>query len=138
MRLVGLPEVTEKDWFSSAAGRAAHVDLLDDAVATWIGQRTEAEVVAAFSEADAAVAPVYDAADVLSDPHVSATEMITTVSDPDLGEMAMQNVLFRMSETPGAIRSHRRSTRRAHGRRPRRVGGRSRPIAELRASGVVA
>jgi len=138
MRLVGLPEVTEKDWFASAAGRAAHVDLLDDAVATWIGQRTEAEVVAAFSEADAAVAPVYDAADVLSDPHVNATGMITTVSDPDLGEVAMQNVLFRMSETPGGIRStggrlgeHTADVLAGLGVDPDR-------LAALRASGVVA
>ena len=105
LRLVGHPEVIDEPWFASAAGRAAHVDLLDGYVADWIAQRTEAEVVAAFEAAQAAVAPVYTAADVINDPHVAATEMIIEVDDADLGPMRMQNVLFRMSETPGTIRS---------------------------------
>lgn len=105
LRLVGHPEVIDEPWFAAASGRAAHVDLLDGYVAEWIEARTEAEVTAAFEEAQAAVAPVYTAADVLADPHVVATEMVTTVDDDDLGPVRMQNVLFRMSETPGSIRS---------------------------------
>jgi hypothetical protein len=31
-------------------------------------------------------------------------ELVTSVDDPDLGPVRMQNVLFRMSETPGSIR----------------------------------
>jgi len=105
MRLVGHPEVLDEEWFSSASGRAEHVDLLDGHVAAWIGERTEAEVTAAFDEARAAVAPVYTAADLVADPQVRALDMITTVDDTDLGPMKMQNVLFRMSATPGSIRS---------------------------------
>jgi crotonobetainyl-CoA:carnitine CoA-transferase CaiB-like acyl-CoA transferase len=109
MTLVGHPEVIEEEWFAKAAGRAAHVDLLDGYVAEWIAVRTADEVTAAFERADAAVAPVYTAADLLDDPQVQALEMITTVDDPDLGELKMQNVLFRMSETPGRIRHTGRS-----------------------------
>ena len=104
MTLVGHPEVIAEPWFSSAAGRAAHVDLLDEMVASWISQRDATTVMEAFERAEAAVAPVYSAADLLEDPHVRATEMITHVADEDLGPLAMQNVLFRMSETPGSIR----------------------------------
>jgi crotonobetainyl-CoA:carnitine CoA-transferase CaiB-like acyl-CoA transferase len=109
MRLVGHPEVIDEDWFSSAAGRAEHVELLDGYVADWIGGRTEAEVTAAFEEADAAVAPVYTAADVVADPQVQALDMITTVHDEQLGDIAMNGPLFRMSETPGGIRNTGRS-----------------------------
>jgi len=104
MTLVGMPEVTREPWFSSAKGRAEHGDLLDEAVATWIGERTAAEVTAAFETADAAVAPVYDALDLLADPHVQATDMIPTVDDPDLGPIRMPGLLFGMSATPGQVR----------------------------------
>ncbi len=105
LRLVGHPEVVDQDWFSSARGRAEHADLLDGYVADWVAARSRAEVMEAFELADAAVAPVYTAADVLADPQVQALDMVTTVDDPDLGAMKMQNVLFRMSATPGSVRS---------------------------------
>lgn len=104
LRLVGHDEVIDEPWFASARGRAEHVDLLDGHVARWIAERTADEVTAAFEAADAAVAPVYDASDLLADPQVRALDMITTVHDDDLGPVRMQNVLFRMSETPGRIR----------------------------------
>jgi len=75
-----------------------------------VGARTRAEVVEAFERADAAVAPVYTAADLLSDPQVEAMDMLPVVEDPDLGPMRMQNVLWRMADTPGAIRSTGPST----------------------------
>jgi crotonobetainyl-CoA:carnitine CoA-transferase CaiB-like acyl-CoA transferase len=104
LRLVGHPEVIEEPWFASASGRAAHADLLDGFVADWIAARSAEEVTRAFEAADAAVAPVYTAADVLEDPQVQALDMVTSVEDDDLGRVKMLNVLFRLSDTPGAIR----------------------------------
>ena len=111
IRLVGHPELVDEPWFASGRGRVEHVELLDELVGGWIGERTRAEVVEAFTEAGAAVAPVYDAKDLVEDPHVRETEMLTRVPDPDLGELLMHNVMWRMSETPGRIRF----TGRAHG-----------------------
>ncbi|MFB9265098.1 CaiB/BaiF CoA transferase family protein [Bradyrhizobium erythrophlei] len=104
MRLVGLPEVVNEPWFQSASGRLQHVESLDSKVAEWIGARPMKEVVLAFEEAEAALAPVYDISDIFEDPQYRALETITTVHDPELGPVRMQNVIFRMSETPGAVR----------------------------------
>ena len=104
MHLVGRDDLAEQSWFESAAGRAAHVDELDDAVASWMSERTAQEVTLAFEQADAAVAPVYDAADVVADPHICETQMVTSVHDEDLGAMRMVGLLFGMSHTPGSIR----------------------------------
>jgi crotonobetainyl-CoA:carnitine CoA-transferase CaiB-like acyl-CoA transferase len=104
LRLVGRPELIEEPWFSTGSGRAEHVDLLDDIVSAWIGARTRDEVIAAFTDAAAAIAPVYDVADLMADPQIIARDAITEVQDPDLGSVRMQNLLFRMSATPGAIR----------------------------------
>lgn len=104
MRLVGHPEVIDEPWFASGRERAERADLLDGYVADWIGARTRDEVIKAFEDADAAVAPIYDASDLVEDEQVRALDMVTTVQDDDLGPVRMQNVLFRMSQTPGAIR----------------------------------
>ena len=104
MRLVGHPEVIDEPWFAHGRTRAQHADLLDGYVGEWIGARTREEVIAAFEEAGAAVAPVYKPSELLDDPQVKALELVTTVEDEDLGPVRMQNVMWRMGRTPGRIR----------------------------------
>ncbi|MFI9252295.1 CaiB/BaiF CoA transferase family protein [Streptomyces sp. NPDC053069] len=104
MRLVGRPELIEEPWFATGVDRAAHADVLDEAVGSWIAARTRTEVLSAFEKAEAAAAPIHDVRDVLADPQYRALNTITTVLDPELGPLRMQNVLFRLSATPGAIR----------------------------------
>ncbi|MGU3432423.1 CaiB/BaiF CoA transferase family protein [Actinomycetes bacterium M1A6_2h] len=111
LSLVGHPEVIEEPWFATGRQRAAHADLLDGYVGGWVGARTRDVVVSEFEKAGAAVAPVYKPSELLDDPQVSAIEMVTTVEDADLGPVRMQNVMWRMSESPGAIRH----TGRRHG-----------------------
>jgi crotonobetainyl-CoA:carnitine CoA-transferase CaiB-like acyl-CoA transferase len=103
MRLVGRPELTEEPWFASGGERAKHADVLDEAVATWVAQHDRNEVVRAFEEAHAAVAPIYDVRDIVADPQFQALESLVRIRDPELGSVLMQNVLFRLSETPGRI-----------------------------------
>jgi crotonobetainyl-CoA:carnitine CoA-transferase CaiB-like acyl-CoA transferase len=104
MHLVGRPELIDEPWFATGADRAAHTDVLDEAVSTWIAGRTRTEVLAAFEKAEAAIAPIQDVRDVMADPQYQALDTVTTVDDPELGPLRMQNVLFRLSATPGAIR----------------------------------
>ncbi len=105
MRLVGHPELTEEPWFASGGERAKHADVLDEAVASWVARHDRDEVVLAFEEAQAAVAPIYDVRDVVADPQFQALGSLVRVPDPELGSVLMQNVLFRLSETPGRITS---------------------------------
>ncbi|WP_062647332.1 CaiB/BaiF CoA transferase family protein [Streptomyces maremycinicus] len=104
MRLVGRPDLIDEPWFATGADRAAHADLLDEAVGGWIAARSRTDVLAAFEKAEAAIAPIQDVRDVMADPQYQALDTITAVDDPELGRIRMQNVLFRLSSTPGAIR----------------------------------
>ncbi|WP_030204812.1 CaiB/BaiF CoA-transferase family protein [Streptomyces sp. NRRL S-87] len=104
MHLVGRPDLIAEPWFATGTGRAQHADELDEAVGGWIARHKSDEVVTAFEEAQAAVAPVYDVRDVMADPQFAALDTVTEVQDPELGPIRMQNVLFRLSETPGGIR----------------------------------
>ncbi len=104
LRLVGRPDLVDEAWFASASGRVAHAELLDDVVSRWIAQRTLAEVSEAFETAGAALAPILDVGQLATDPQVLARDSFTTVDDADLGPLKMQNLLFRLSRTPGRIR----------------------------------
>ncbi|OUC91844.1 CaiB/BaiF CoA transferase family protein [Streptosporangium minutum] len=137
MILVGRPEVIGEPWFASGSGRVAHADELDGAVAAWVAEHTREEVMAAFEQAQAAVAPVYDVRDIMADPQLAALDAITTVEDPELGPLRMQNVMFRLTGTPGEIRW----TGRPHGADTGEVLGAlgltSEDLAALRDKGVV-
>ncbi len=104
LRLVGRPDVIDQPWFNSGAERAKHSDELDAIVGSWIAKRPSCEVLASFEAAEAAVAPIYDVRDVFKDPQYEALGSIATVQDPELGPLRMQNVMFRLSDTPGRIR----------------------------------
>ncbi|GAB2879926.1 CoA transferase [Streptomyces mayteni] len=104
MRLVGRPELAERPWFATGAGRVAHVDELDAAVGGWIAERDADEVIAEFTRAQAAIAPVYDVSDVAKDPQYEALGTFVELPDEELGAVTVQNVLFRLSETPGEVR----------------------------------
>ena len=138
LRLVGHPEVVDEPWFAAGATRAQHADLLDAYVGDWIAARDAADVIAAFEAAEAAVAPIHDIAGVFTDPQYAALGTLRTVQDPVLGPVRMQNVLYRLSATPGDIRwtgpalgAHNDEIYRD------RLGLADDDIAKLRADGVL-
>ena len=104
MRLVGRGDLVEQPWFSSAGERSRRSEVLDGAVQKWIAARDLDDVLVAFEDAGAACAPIYDVEQLVNDPHVIARETITTVDDEDLGPLKMQNLIFRLGDTPGGIR----------------------------------
>jgi len=117
MTLVGHPEVIAEPWFASGSTRAENSELLDLYVSDWIKDRDAKEVIKAFEEAEAAVAPIYDIRDILTDPQFIALKTILEVQDSALGPIKMQNVMYRMSGTPGQIKW----TGRAQGANSRQI-----------------
>ncbi len=103
MHLVGHPEVMYEPCVQEARSRVAHADELDSYINEWINQRDCEEVIRAFTEAEAAVAPIYDIEDIIKDPQIQYRNTLTQVTDPELGDVVMQNVLYRLSGTPGEI-----------------------------------
>ncbi len=79
-------------------GRVAHRDEVDQRMQAWIGARTQTEVLAAFEEADAAVAPVLDMAGIAQDPHHRARGTVVEVDG-----VPMQGLIARLSATPGRV-----------------------------------
>lgn len=111
MTLVGRPDFIDQPWFNDGMERARHAEELDEAVGSWIAERSTQEVVDGFREAQAALSVVYDVSMVVEDPQFQAINAIASVMDDDLGPVRMPNVLFRLSATPGEIKH----TGREHG-----------------------
>lgn len=136
LRLVGRDDLVAEPWFGSGRERAEHADELDEAVGSWIAAHPLDQVLSAFEKAEAAVGPVYDVRGIVTDPQYAALGTIATVDDDDLGPLQMQNVLFRMSESPGAIKW----AGRAHGANTAEVlaevGVSPERLAKLREEGV--
>ena len=104
MRIVGREDLIEQPWFRDHTGRLEHVDELDEVIQDWIGRHTTEEVLAAFAEHEGAIAPIYSIEDIFLDPQYAARETIATVQHPKLGPIRMQNVIPRLTLTPGRIK----------------------------------
>jgi crotonobetainyl-CoA:carnitine CoA-transferase CaiB-like acyl-CoA transferase len=98
-RVLELLGCEDDERFATFESRARHREELDEIVAGWISVRSSAEVLAAFEEAHAAIAPVYTMRELLQDPHVRARAMFVEVDG-----VVMQGPAARLSKTPGAVR----------------------------------
>ena len=65
-------------------------------MAAYVAAHTSKEVLAEFERVDAAIAPVLDMSDIVDDPHYRHRQALVEVDG-----VLMQNVVARMSRTPG-------------------------------------
>ncbi|MFQ5426432.1 MAG: CaiB/BaiF CoA transferase family protein, partial [Gaiellales bacterium] len=101
---IGQPDLRSDDRFADATSRRDNADQADALVAEWIAAHPLVDVLGRFEQEQAPIAPVYDAAQILGDPHYRARHSIVEVADRDLGEVAMPGIVPRLSKTPGVIR----------------------------------
>jgi crotonobetainyl-CoA:carnitine CoA-transferase CaiB-like acyl-CoA transferase len=85
--------------FATFDGRAANRDELEHLMREWCAARPQVEVLRAFEEAEAAIGPILDMADIAADPHYLARQAVVNV-----GDTPMQNLIARLSRTPGELR----------------------------------
>ena len=101
---VGRPEWAESEKYASHHARGENQEELDGMISAWTGQRTAEEVLEAMKQAGVPAGKLFTAEDMLSDEQYAARDSIVEVEDPDIGPFPMQNVVPRLSETPGEVR----------------------------------
>jgi crotonobetainyl-CoA:carnitine CoA-transferase CaiB-like acyl-CoA transferase len=104
-RAIGRPDLVDDPRYRANADRLANADELDAIIGAFIAQRTQAENVAFFEQAEVTIGPIYDIAQILEDPHVVERELVADYPDPDMGALPMHHVVPRLSGTPGSIRA---------------------------------
>lgn len=98
-RILAVLGAADDPRFATFAGRSAHRDDLERLMVEWCAARPAAEAFQELTDADAAVGYVMDMADIAADPHFRSREAITVV-----GDTPMQNLIARLSATPGRLR----------------------------------
>ncbi|MDP3715175.1 MAG: CoA transferase [Burkholderiales bacterium] len=104
-RSIGHPEFITDPRYATNEERVKHAEELDAVIGEFIAQRTQAENVAFFEEAEVTIGPIYDIRQILEDPHFSAREILADYPDEDMADFPMHHVVPRLSGTPGAIRA---------------------------------
>lgn len=104
-RTIGRADMIDDPRYRTNAERVKRCDEVNDIVAAWIAERDMSDVLSIFEEAGVTAAPIYNAADLLADPHVNERGVLVDLPDDDLGTAPMHNIHPYLSETPGTFRA---------------------------------
>ena len=104
-RSIGRADLADNPRYRTNADRVRHAEELDAIIAGFVAQRTQAENVAFFEQAEVTIGPIYDISQIVEDPHVRDRELIADYPDPEMGAFPMHHVVPRLTGTPGAIRT---------------------------------
>ncbi|WP_254876796.1 CoA transferase [Verrucosispora sp. NA02020] len=99
-----MPELSTDARFATHAARGHHQGELDAIIAEWSGRHDTEHLMAVMIKHDVPVGRVYRAPEMLDDEHFAAREAIVRVDHPEFGEFPMQNVVPRLSRTPGRVK----------------------------------
>ena len=102
-KAMGLPELIQDPRFKDNAARMENREALNRDLQEWVGRRSMEEVLDQVIPAGGVVGPVYDAAQIVDDPHYQARDDILEIDDPELGHTRMLGVVPKFSETPGSV-----------------------------------
>ncbi|MGE0447081.1 MAG: CaiB/BaiF CoA transferase family protein [Vicinamibacterales bacterium] len=102
---MGQPELARDPRYATHAARGERQRELDDLIGAWSRQHTADHVLELMERHAVPAGRIYRAPEMLADPHFQARESIVKVPNRHFGEIKMQNVAPKLSETPGSIRS---------------------------------
>ncbi|UCJ15817.1 CoA transferase [Pseudomonas sp. MM211] len=102
MNLIGRVDLADDPRLAQNDGRSQHAEMIDAAIGEWTAQRGRDEVIDALKGARVPAGYPYTAADIVSDPHYLARQMIETVRT-SAGPLKVPGVLPKLSRTPGRI-----------------------------------
>ena len=103
-KAIGQPELAEDPRFNTHAARGANMAELDAIIGDWTSQRTIDEIEKTMIAAEVPVGKVFRASDMLEDPHYKARQSLVEVTSDRWPGIMQQNVVPKLSATPGGIR----------------------------------
>lgn len=101
---MGVPEYAEGGKWERIKQREAEREIVDDHVANWTRSMDRAEAIATCEKFQVPCGPVYAIDEIFEDPQYKARENIKWMKDARVGELAIPNLVPRLSDTPGAVK----------------------------------
>jgi len=103
-QLMGRPELLTDERFNSEASRWAHREALQELIEAFTLTKTKLELRELFG-GRVPFSPINNAADIFSDPHFAARQMLPQVEHPGSAQPAtVPGVPVKLSVTPGGVR----------------------------------
>ena len=90
-------------WGTIRQREAARAEV-DAYVGAWTSSLTRDELLQICEEEQVPCGPVYAIDEIFEDPHYKARGNILMMQDPRIGELAIPNLVPRLSETPGEVK----------------------------------
>ena len=103
MTTIGRADLADAPEFAHNDGRAAKSGLLDAAITHWTSSLPIDQVLAALETAEVPAGRIYSVADIVSDPHYQARDMLLNAELPGGVSVKMPGIVPKLSETPGAV-----------------------------------
>jgi formyl-CoA transferase len=103
MALIERPDLAADPALAHNDGRVRQVELIDGAISVWAAQHDLDDVLARLTEARIPAGKIYDAADIASDPHYRARDMLLDGHLDDGTAVTLPGIVPKLSVTPGSV-----------------------------------
>lgn len=98
------PELGTDPRFADQKSRNKNESLIDGFVAEWTRSHSLRELEETLAAADVPASRIFTMADIFSDPHYRARNMLVSTRDDDLGSVTLAGIVPKLSATPGQVR----------------------------------
>lgn len=101
MTAAGREDLANDPRLATNEGRVIHEAMIDAAIEEWTLSHSYDELIAVLEKADVPSGPIYNAADIVNDPHYQAREMFEDVAIGEGDTVKLPTFVPKLSETPG-------------------------------------
>ena len=137
-RVMGQPELAGDERFRLKRSRLERRDEVNAIVGAWTASHDREAVIRRCADGEVPCGPVCSIEDIFNEEQFWVRDTLTRVTDPRIGEIALQGTVPRLSDTPGGIR-HLGATLAAHNEAiyDEELGLTSEEMAALSQAGVI-
>jgi crotonobetainyl-CoA:carnitine CoA-transferase CaiB-like acyl-CoA transferase len=97
------PELADDPRFSTHGARGSNMAELDEVLSRWTRQLSAGDVIAILEDHGVPVGSIYTAADMVTDAHFLARDMVLRRSVPEGWEVPMNGIVPKFTRTPGEV-----------------------------------
>lgn len=103
MHAIGRSDLADAPELAHNDGRAAQSAVLDAAITHWTSSQPIDRVLSALEAAEVPAGRIYSVADIVSDPHYQARDMLLDAQLPGGVSVKMPGIVPKLSQTPGGV-----------------------------------
>lgn len=104
MHTIGRDDLGQDPALVDNTGRVARVDEIDAAIGHWASGLSVDDVLKALDAAHVPAGRIYNVADIATDPHYRARDMLLDITMNDGSTLTVPGLVPKLSRTPGSLR----------------------------------